>query len=371
MIPSPRRGCLRRTTLITVWILGSIIPAAAQHRYFYRNLPYGSEAAYNPVSLILNGSFDIIQMENRSREIFKLPYGQGTANVFRNLGSPFAMISDYGWWNFIKREVFPLSLNVNDGQWWPNYELHLIGGGMTSVMMAEWYEEHGFSSPMVWSLTTMGVYHLLNEVVENGSYEGNNVDPIADIYLFDIGGILLFSSEPVRRFFSEELHLTDWSLQPSLALNNGTLQNNGQYFSLKWKFPFSESYSLFHYFGLRGLFGVSRQFENGEAFSVGAGVRAVSLKLLDPDYFLLTTVLKWEVGFFYDRNNSLLASLFIGGAEDNPVTLNVYPGVLHIGDFSPGVWALYSRRYGFSVGITTVWAPGVALTGKEGKGEAD
>jgi hypothetical protein len=356
--------------LLPLLLGGLLRPACAQQRYFYRNLPYGSEAVYNPVSVILNGSYDIIQMENRSREIFHLPYGQGIQNVFRNLASPFAMINEYGWWNFVKREVLPLSFNVNDGQWWPNYELHLIGGGMTSVMMAEWYEEHGFSSPMVWSISTMAAYHLLNEIVENGSYEGNNVDPIADIYLFDIGGILLFSSEPVRRFFSEELHLTDWSLQPSIALNNGTLQNNGQYFSLKWKLPFSESISLFHYFGLRGLFGVSRKFASGEAFSVGAGVRAVRLKLLDPDFFLLTTVLKWEVGLFYDRNNSLLASLFVGGAEDNPVTLNIYPGLLHIGDFSPGVWALYSRQYGFSVGITTVWAPGVAVTGKQGTGEA-
>ena len=360
---------IRNFVLCGLLLLALSAQMAAQERYFYHNVPYGSEAMYNPISLILNGSYDIIQNENRSREIFKLPYGQGTANVFKNLASPFSMISEYGWWNFIKREMFPLSLNVNDGQWWPNYELHLIGGGMTSVMMAEWYEDHGFSSPMTWSLTTMAIYHLLNEAVENGSYEGNNVDPIADIYLFDIGGILLFTSEPVRRFFSEELHLTDWSLQPSLALNNGTLQNNGQYFSLKWKFPFSDSYSLFHYFGLRGLFGVSKQFESGEALSVGAGVRATSLTLLDPDFFLLTTVLKWEVGFFYDKDNSLLASLFVGGAYDNPVTLNIYPGVIRIGTFSPGIWVNYSRQYGVGVGITTVWVPGIAVTGKEGEVE--
>jgi hypothetical protein len=357
---------VRALPLIASLFVGLVSAAEAQERYFYHNLPYGSEALYNPLSLVLNGSYDIIQMENRSREIFTLPYATGFKNVFKNLASPFAMISEYGWWNFIKREVLPLSFNVNDGQWWPNYELHLIGGGMTSIMMSEWYEDHGFSSPMAWSLTTMALYHLLNEAVENGSYEGNNVDPLSDIYLFDIGGILLFTSEPVRRFFSEELHLADWSLQPSIALNNGTLQNNGQYFSIRWKFPFSDSYSLFHYFGLRGLFGVSRSFDNGEALSVGAGVRAVSLKLLDPKFFLLTTVLKWETGFFYDRNNSLLASLFIGGAEDNPVTLNIYPGILHIGDFSPGVWGLYSKKYGFSVGFTTVWTPGVAVTGKKG-----
>ena len=353
----------RTFVLAGVLLIASTL-TSSQDRLYYHNLPYGSQANYNPLSVILNGSYDIIQMENRSREIFNLPYAVGTKNVFRNLASPFSMISEYGWGDFIRREVLPLSFNVESGQWWPNYELHLIGGGMTSVMMREWYEDHGFSSPMVWSIGTMAVYHMLNEVVENGSYSGNNVDPIADIYLFDIGGVLLFTSEPVSRFFSEELHLTDWSLQPSIALNNGTLQNNGQYFALKWKFPFSDSYSLFHYFGLRGLFGVSKRFEDGEAISVGAGVRAVSLKLLDPDFFLLTTELRWEVGFFFDRDNSLLASLFIGGAYDNPVTLNIYPGVVKFDSFSPGIWALYSREYGFSVGVTTVWAPGVAWTGK-------
>jgi hypothetical protein len=363
------RSAVRALSLVFLLLAANPFSASGQHRYFYHNLPYGSEALYNPVSLILNGSYDIIQNENRSNEIFKLPYGQGAANVFKNLGNPFSMISEYGWWNFIKREVFPLSMNVNDGQWWPNYELHLIGGGMTSVMMAEWYEDHGFASPMVWSVSTMTAYHLMNEFIENGSYQGNNVDPISDVYLFDIGGILLFTSEPVRRFFSEELHLTDWSLQPMLALNNGTLQNNGQYFSLKWKFPFSDSYSLFHYFGLRGLFGVSKRFETGEALSVGAGVRSESLKLLDPRFFLLTTVLKWEVGIFYDRNNSLLASFFFGGTRDNPVTLNIYPGIIKFGKFSPGVWANYSRNFGVGVGITTVWAPGVAVTGKHGEPE--
>jgi hypothetical protein len=359
----------RAFPLIAALVLCLAIPVAAQERYFYRNLPYGTEALYNPVYLVLNGSYDIIQHENRSREIFNLPYGQGTANVFRNLGSPFAMISEYGWGNFIKREVLPLSLNVNDGQWLPNYELHLIGGGMTSVMMSEWYEDHGFSSPMAWSVATVAFYHLLNEAVENGSYEGNNVDPIADVYLFDVGGILLFTAEPVRRFFSETLHLADWSLQPTFALNNGTLQNNGQYFSLKWKFPFSDSYSLFHYFGLRGLIGVSKALDGGDAISVGAGVRAVSLKLLDPEFFLLTTVLKWEVGVFYDRNNSLLASLFVGGSDDNPVTLNIYPGVFRVAGISPGVWALHSERYGFSFGVTTVWTPGIGGTTKDGDEE--
>ena len=56
-------------------------PASSQERLYYHHLPYGSQAVYNPISVVLNGSFDIIQMENRSREIFHLPYAEETKNV--------------------------------------------------------------------------------------------------------------------------------------------------------------------------------------------------------------------------------------------------------------------------------------------------
>lgn len=173
----------------------------------------------------------------------------------------------------------------------------------------------------------------------------------------------------MARFFSRTLHLTDWSLQPTLALNNGTLQNNGQYFAMKWKLPWSEDFYLFHYFGLRGLFGLTRRFQDGDALSGAGGVRAVRLRVLDPELFLLTAVLTWEAGVFYDRNNSLLASLLVGGSPDNPFTLNVYPGVLRIGGFSPGFWVLLSREFGVSAGITTVWTPGVGVTARRGDPE--
>lgn len=353
-------NCFR--TALFLLLAGCTIPVSAQHRYFYHDRGFGSDALYNPLSLILNGSFDILQHENRSRMVFTLAYGTGTGTVLRNLGSPLASVARYGWWNFLRREVLPLGFTAESGQWWPNYTLHLIGGGMTSVAMREWYEAHGFSSPAIWSGGTVAVYHMLNEIVENGRYEGVNVDPIADIWLFDIAGVVLFTDEDVCRFFSEELHLADWSLQPTIAVNDGSLQNNGQYFSIKWKIPGSESYSLFHYFGLRGLFGISRRFDDGSALSLAAGVRAVRLKLLDPSTYLLTAEMRWEVGAFYDQDNSLLMSLFVGGADDTPVSVNVYPGLLGIGDFSPGIWALYSRRYGITAGISTRWTPGVGFT---------
>jgi hypothetical protein len=109
--------------------------------------------------------------------------------------------------------------------------------------------------------------------VENGKYQGDDVDPIADLWIFDPAGILLFSSEGVNRFFSEELNLADWSLQASFLLSPVALHNNGQYFSVKWKFPFSDRWFLFYCFGMNGLIGLSYKMSGGSAVSVGGGMR--------------------------------------------------------------------------------------------------
>jgi hypothetical protein len=254
--------------------------------------------------------------------------------------------------------VFPLDWKQRHGQWYPNYQLHLIGGGMTSVAMTEWYDAHGFAQPFLWSLATMAAYHLLNEVMEIVPFE--TVDPIADIYIFDIGGIILFSSDAVKEFFSTTLRMADWSLQPSFAFAPWSLQNNGQYFAFRWKLPFSEKLSLFSIIGLNGIVGGSYALDDGEAISVGAGLRSRRVVHL-PAEQQTTVDLTWTAGVYFDRNNSLLASLVVSGYMENTVLLNVYPGVLKVASFSPGLWLAVNRDWSLCGGISTRWTPGVAF----------
>ncbi|PIP77122.1 MAG: hypothetical protein COW85_10615 [Ignavibacteria bacterium CG22_combo_CG10-13_8_21_14_all_37_15] len=54
----------------------------SQEKFFYNGKNYGSEALFNPVSLILNGSFDIIQLEGRPRDVFNYNYGENTKYFF-------------------------------------------------------------------------------------------------------------------------------------------------------------------------------------------------------------------------------------------------------------------------------------------------
>jgi hypothetical protein len=342
----------------------SVCDAQAQAPYFYKGRDYGSEAMYNPISLVLNAGFDMIQVSH-DRDITRIPFYAGGKNVFRNLGNPFGVISRYGWEDFLRDQVIPLGLSKENGQWWPNYTLHLVGGGMTYVAMTEWYQAHEFPEPKLFSMLSMVSYHLVNEITENGAYEGDNVDPIADIYLFDIGGIVLFSFESVQRFFSEELNLADWSLQPSFSLRNLNLHNNGQFFSVKWKFPFSERWHLFYYFGTNGVGGLSYKRDDGSFISVGIGLVAKDLIDLDKLTNKKTLDLVPNIGVFYDVGNSLMASLSVSKKTDYMVNVNIYPGLLKIGDFSPGFWMSLSSDARPIIGVTTSLLPaGVAYHGR-------
>lgn len=344
-------------------ILFTSITSTSQN-YFYSGKNFGSEALYNPFSLLLNGGFDMIQVGNK-RKIKNLPYKQGFQNVLNNISNPIRKINEYGNWNFIKDQVLPLSLNKKNAQFFPNYTLHLIGGGMEYAAMEEWFRFHDFPLPEVLSFTTMAAYHLINEIVENGNYQGLDVDPIADIYIFDLGGILLFTSHNVRRFFSETMNLADWSLQPSISMRNGELHNNGQFFSMKWKLPFSESWHLFYYFGTNGVGGLSYKYEDGSAISFGAGLAASDLITIEEKKNKKTLGLVGNAGIFYDRNNSLLASLTATIKTDYMINLNIYPGVIHIAGFSPGIWASYCNNKNLIFGISLSYLPvGIAYSYK-------
>lgn len=331
-----------------------------QENYFYKEKSYGSSALFNPLNLILSSSYDIIQLENRRREIFVYSYSSGAKNVWRNLMNPFGVIKRTGVNSFITNELFPFEWKKKGAQWWPNYQLHLIGGGMSFTMLKEWYKDNNIpSAALISGITIMGV-HFLNEVIENDAFVGDNVDPIADIYIFDLGGIILFSFDNVNKFFSEELNLADWSLQPSYNFFNNTLQNNGQYYSMKWRFPFSNSLYLFHYFGMNGLTGVSIKRDE-ESYSLGIGLRGKSIQTIDAATNKNTISLTWNVGLFYDKNNSLLASLFFSGVSDYIVNLNVYPGIISLKIFSPGLWLALSAKGKLIAGITIFHLPGLAF----------
>jgi len=337
--------------LIIISSLGNLY---SQSNYFYTGKDYGSESLFNPVTLIINGGYDVSQLQMATNKINDPDFGRKAGVVWKNLKSPLKSISVYGWSKFLTGEFLPLTYNKGDMQWIPNYQQHLIGGGMLYTAMKEWYTMHGYPLPWLLSSITIMTQHMMNEIMESGANEGWSVDEISDIYIFDIGGIILFSFDNVNKFF-KELNLADWSLQATVTMPDGRV-NAGQYFSMKWKLPFSEDYSLFYRYGMGALFGFSKKLPSPEGvdnISLGVGFKTKHLVDVRSDVRQRTIETSWHAGVFYDRNNSLLASLVMSGVKEYFCMIDVYPGIIKLGKFSPGLWTVIGRDGNTMFGVST------------------
>nr|MBC8367885.1 hypothetical protein [bacterium] len=60
-------------------------------------------------------------------------------------------------------------------------------------------------------------------------------------------------------------------------------------------------------------------------------------------------------GLFIDRHGSLLASLMLASTKDYAMRLNIYPGLIHLGDWSPGLFVALNRDEKWLAGIHIAW----------------
>jgi hypothetical protein len=264
-----------------------------------------------------------------------------------------------GWKNFIQTQIIPISFDSKEAYYWPNYTLHTIGGGMSFRMMDEWFYSHRFPYPKIQALATLTIYHVLNESVESNDFVGYDPDPIADMLIFNPLGVLLFWNDGVCRFFSHTLNMADWSYQVSYDPFKQNIENVGQNFVMKYWLTKSQRVGLFYHFGTHGELGLSFKKEDGQCFSFGAGLVANKLENLSnrPDLRELTAALVLTAGVFYDRNNSLLASLIYSYTQDFKLRMNVYPGLVKIGKFSPGFYWSINQKNQLSLGFTVRFLP--------------
>lgn len=360
-------------TIVLLFLLSFFVARQTQAKkyYFYHpEIHYGSEYVSNPLTLILNGSYDVLRNGGHSNNgesvsVFELDYRQGFRNVWRNITSPAYNISRYGWNRFLKQEVFPSSLKADKAQWLPNYGHHILGSGMLWVRMAEWFDFHGYPHPYWWAFFSTTFYQYMNEVLENNHTNGPNVDPIADILIFNPLGFLVFSSDRVKRFFSETVHMYDWSLQPVFNPFNGHLRNAGLQFAFKYQLPKYEYMSLFFYYGIYGIGGLSYRLKGMYHFSFGAGTVVNRLqKNIIKNSLLVTPHTDGAIGLFLDRNNSLLASAIITGPRLYNARINVYPGFISVWKFDPGMFLAFGQWDHMVIGVSLAHIPvGFAVSG--------
>ncbi|MBU1674989.1 hypothetical protein KKA85_04330 [bacterium] len=323
--------------------------------YFYHGYGYGTDAIIHPLRMLINGGYGIMQLSNRHNRPLDINYRQGWKNVWRNLLDPTAAIQVEGWGDFFVREIIPFSLDSKKAHYWPNYTQHLIGGGMSYRMMVEWYRAHDYAHPGIWGGTTIMLYHLLNEVVENDYRDTWSTDPVADLLIFDPASIILFSSERVCRFFGETLHMADWSYQHMIDLEHETLVNNGQNFAFKLDVPWWEKWAFFYHYGTHGEFGLTRRLGGGRNISAGGGFKVD--ELLDVTEYHQGAELAVTGGVFYDRDDSLLASVLWANSKDYKLRVNLYPGLFEAWGLKPGFMFNLNRNRSTAFGVTLLNLP--------------
>lgn len=331
-------------------------PSSAKPQ-FYTGVAYGSGAQFNPFSAWITYAFDTLQVNSSFDDgSLRERWGQVRWDL-THVNSAIRL--EGGWTAFVNRQVLPYRFTEKD--WVPNYSLHLLGGGMIYRKNAEWLEAHGQPYPRLTAAVLNMSAELLQEVIEKKSTKHD--DEIADVFIFEPAGILLYSYEPFARWSADTLHLVDWPYQamydpnrPRTGGGRGGLVNVGQNFAARPELFGSRNHRAFVYFGMTTLAGLSHRITAEHSVSWGFGAAITHAK--DP------TTTRYAGGLFWDRNDSLMGSLIVNGTEDLKVRLNLYPGIVGPGSWwSPGLFVGLGPNREIAAGLTLRILP-VGLAGR-------
>ena len=314
----------------------------------FRLQPYGSDANFNPASVLVNRGLDIWQLDQYSPSLVRFPYEESARSVWRTLTHPREGIDEYGFWSFMREQILPLDFTAGQPAWLANYALHFFQGGVTYVRLEGWFMDRHVPLPKVWSGATVLAAAYLTEMAEAG-YEPAGARAFADLVVFDVGGVLVFSIPWVRNTLGNGLRMMDWSLQPVFT-PHGEVYNQGDYITFKLGLPLVRRVDFLARVGMGAWFGLSFNKGQTDAISFAVG-RATLSKHLDETAQREFITMGIAGGVFYDRNGSLLAALESGMGE-RLVSLNIYPNVLPGPFRNMGLWLSLDRQLRPRLGLT-------------------
>ena len=354
--------------LVPVVDSAQIVVSSSSPYYFYRDVP-GSNRYVGPIDVLLNKAFNMSQATNRSRRIFRTGYGvEHVANsIFHPIGS---IERSGGWGEFFRTQILPIQAAkwvasgfdwqaADNMTWYPNYMGHFVEGGITSRRLAEKLDAQGVPIPGVVAGAITMTAAVVNEAYTHPDLTEGTGATVADLYVFDLGGVLLFSLDPVARFFAETLHASIWTGQASLAYLGGEVQLANNANNLVFKIPlwFTDDVSVFWRTAVGSHLGATLHLRNGYDLSIGGGADTSEQKI-DPVTGHEIVSIRPSASVWLDRDDSVLASLYWSTVDRRVFTANLYPDVLLPG---VGAWLAVTRDGGFELGLSHRAALGLGL----------
>lgn len=327
MFRSVAPAAAARAHCAAVLLLLALLPAAARAAdatradFSLRHVivdPHDRRYDHFLLTNYLNTAFDTAQV---SGTFSQKDYWRNHLDVFDILADPIDAIEDEGGWDDFFLQEFASAALL------PNLTLHLLGNGYDFRALAEWYDQRRVPYPYLWAFLSSYAGYIGNEAIESSNPEMDEMDPIADLYIFNLAGNLLFMSDKVADFVQNRAQMRNWTGQPVLDVRRGEIRNATNNYVLRPPL-FGEKIRPFLYFGLHYLAGASVRLPDASALSLAAGLAATD-PLRETDEFAdyLKTI-RATGGLFWDRDDRLLASLVLHGTEELLVRANVYPELL-------------------------------------------
>ncbi len=329
---------------------------------FYNNDGIGAHAFYTPYSFIFEGGTEAAYY----KRIDQLQYDRGLKNVGYSIINADKVINNYGGYDRFFRDQF---LPAQNGAFAPNYGWHLVGGGFRSRLLEEYYIDQNISHPQALAWATLYLGHLGNEAAQAEHADHGSVDPLADLLFFDWVGKVIFAKDDIAKFFSNTLHLTEWTYQQTYDPINNRLLNNGQQYWLRYALTEKMSLSLLTG-NIHNSFALTMNDSQNRQLSFGIGLKpeAISWNEEEPRTNLISfsALLAYSeddnpliTGFYQNGSNLKVAhgkDYNAEGKDDisgsKKLIINVYPKWIKIDDRMFGI-TFGSLYHGYFLGITS------------------
>ncbi|HAZ13035.1 MAG: hypothetical protein A2X86_09605 [Bdellovibrionales bacterium GWA2_49_15] len=299
----------------------------------YQKHELGSLSNDTPLSYYMNATFDTVQNPDyfSQKGIYKRH-----SLVWKRISKPHDNIKREGGYDKLINDEF-LGIRAV-----PNYTLHLIGAGYDFRRMSEWYEAHEVSYPYAWGTATIIAAEFGNEALESSQRDIGAHDHIADMYFFDTAAKILFANDRIAKFMVDELQMTVWNFRPMYFPADHEIHNAGTNYILRPRYLSTEKTSPLIHMGLMPMLGVSRRLPEQFRLSVGMGP-----SIRNP----MTQEGMLGGGFFVEKNDELMASIYVNASEHYRVRLNLYPGALGLYNKYTNIFMAIERNNTMAMGV--------------------